>query len=94
MLEHIDPTISTEDFIDFDIEVSTPHGRLKTADIIASITGIQYKKLELKVNAEDYKKHTRSTAEQVRSAITVLKGLSIFSKFVEEWFQSQHQEIL
>ena len=44
--EHIDPTISTEDFIDFDIEVSTSNGRLKTADITADITGTQDEELE------------------------------------------------
>ena len=41
LLEYIDPTISTEDFIDFDIEISTPHGRLKIADIIAEINETQ-----------------------------------------------------
>ena len=55
MLEHIDPNISTEDFIDFNIKVSTPHGRLITADIIAEITGSQYEELELEVNDEDAK---------------------------------------
>ncbi|XP_057307384.1 uncharacterized protein LOC130645412 [Hydractinia symbiolongicarpus] len=39
--DHIDSTISVEDFIDFDIEMSTSHTSLKTADIIADITGTQ-----------------------------------------------------
>ena len=50
MCEHVDHTISTEDFINFDIKVSTPLGHLATADIIAEISGTQEKELELEVN--------------------------------------------
>ncbi|XP_057302680.1 tigger transposable element-derived protein 4-like [Hydractinia symbiolongicarpus] len=88
--DHIDPDLSTEDFIDFDIEVSTSHGRLKTADIIAEITGTQYEELE-EVDEEDKEeedKITRPTAEQVRTAINVLEDLSIFSHFGEEMIAS------
>ena len=83
--DHIDSTISTEDFIDFDIEVSTSHGLLTTADIIADITGAEEEESE--VDDEDDKdedKLTRPTADQVRSAITVLEDLSLFSKFGED----------
>ncbi|XP_057305268.1 tigger transposable element-derived protein 4-like [Hydractinia symbiolongicarpus] len=88
--DHIDPDLSTEDFIDFDIEVSTSHGRLKTADIIAEITGTQDEELE-EVDEEDKEeedKITRPTAEQVRTAINVLEDLSIFSHFGEEMIAS------
>ena len=64
--DNIDPTISTRDFIDFDIEVSTSHGLLTTAGIIAEITGTQDEELEVTdadENEED--KLTRSTDEQV-----------------------------
>ncbi|XP_057290295.1 tigger transposable element-derived protein 4-like [Hydractinia symbiolongicarpus] len=88
--DHIDPDLSTEDFIDFHIEVSTSHGRLKTADIIAEITGTQDEELE-EVDEEDKEekdKITRPTAEQVRTAINVLEDLSIFSHFGEEMIAS------
>ena len=84
---HIDSTISTEDFIDFDIEVSTSHGRLTTADIIADITGAEDEELEVDDENEDDKdedKVTRPTADQVQSAITVLEDLCLFSKFGED----------
>ena len=86
---NIDPTISTTDFINFDIEVSTSHGLLTTADIIAEIT--QDEKLEDEDHNEDDKDEdelARPTAEQVRSAIAVLEDLSIFSKFGEEMMKS------
>ena len=82
--DHIDPTISTRDFIDFDIEVSTSHGLLTTAGIIAEITGTQDEELE----DEDDKDEDKLTAKQVRSAIAVLEDLSIFSKFEEEMMAS------
>ncbi|XP_057299424.1 tigger transposable element-derived protein 4-like [Hydractinia symbiolongicarpus] len=94
--DHIDPDLSTEDFIDFDIEVSTSHGRLKTADIIAEITGTQDEELE-EVDEEDKEeedKITRPTAEQVRTAINVLEDLSIFSHFGEEMIASLESSLL
>ncbi|XP_057307425.1 tigger transposable element-derived protein 6-like [Hydractinia symbiolongicarpus] len=89
-VRELDPDLSTEDFIDFDIEVSTSHGRLKTADIITEITGTQDEELE-EVDEEDKEeedKITRPTAEQVRTAINVLEDLSIFSHFGEEMIAS------
>ena len=83
--DHMNSTISSEDFIDFDIEVSTSHGRLTTVDIIADITEAEDEEFE--VDDEDDKdedKLTRPTADQVRSAITVLEVLSSFSKFGED----------
>ena len=88
MLEHIDLTISTEDFIDFDIEVSTSHGLLTTAGIIAEITGTQDEKLEDEDDNENDKDEDKLTAKQVRSAIKVLEDLSMFSKFEEEMMAS------
>lgn len=89
--DHIDSTISVEDFIDFDIEMSTSHTSLKTADIIADITGTQDEEDEEDEEDDDDKDEdnlSRPTAEQVRSAITVLEDLSVFSKFGEEMLAS------
>ena len=87
--DHIDSTISTEDFIDFDIEVSTSHGRLTTADIIADITGAEDEELDDEdEDDKDEDKVTRPTADQVQSAITVLEDLSLFSKFGEDMIVS------
>ncbi|XP_057296214.1 tigger transposable element-derived protein 4-like [Hydractinia symbiolongicarpus] len=87
--DHIDSTISVEDFIDFDIEVSIS---LKTADIIADITGTQDEEDEEDEEDDDDKDEdnlSRPTAEQLRSAITVLEDLSVFSEFGEEMLASQ-----
>ena len=37
----IDPDVSLDEYVDFDIEVSTSHGKLTNAEIIAEITGTQ-----------------------------------------------------
>ena len=43
MFGHIISTISNEDFVDFNVEISIPHGCLTTADI----TGTQGEELEV-----------------------------------------------
>ena len=39
--DQIDTDISLDEYVDFDIEVSTSHGKLKNAEIIAEVTGTQ-----------------------------------------------------
>ena len=39
--DQIDPDVSLDEYVDFDIEVSTSHGKLTNAEIIAEITGTQ-----------------------------------------------------
>ena len=39
--DQIDADISIGDYVDFDIELTTSHGKLTTADIIAEVTGAQ-----------------------------------------------------
>ena len=39
--DQIDTDISLDEYVDFDIEVSTSHGKLKNAEIIAEATGTQ-----------------------------------------------------
>ena len=39
--DQIDADISLDEYIDFDIEVSTSHGKLTNAEIIAEVTGTQ-----------------------------------------------------
>ena len=39
--EQIDTDITTDDYVNFDIEVTTSHARLTTADLIAKVIGTQ-----------------------------------------------------
>ena len=39
--DQIDADISLDEYVDFDIEVSTSHGKLTNAEIIAEVTGTQ-----------------------------------------------------
>ena len=62
-----DPYISTEGFVDFDIEISTSHGRLTTADIIAEVTGTQDTELEDKKDDIEEERITKPTTDDRRS---------------------------
>ena len=64
---------------------------MSVADIIAEVTGTQHEDLEDDEDDREDKeedKITRPTTEQVRTAITVLEDLSIFSHFGEEMIAS------
>ena len=76
--------------MDFDIEVTTSHGKLTTADIIAEVTGTQEEDEEDKEGdaIEDEDVITKPTTEEVLKAISVLEDLSIFSKFGEAMMKS------
>ena len=39
--DQIDADISLDEYVDFDIKVSTSHGKLTNAQIIAEVTGTQ-----------------------------------------------------
>lgn len=86
----IDTDISTDDYVDFDIQVTTAHGRLTTVDIIVEVTGTQEENEEDEENNdEEYEDIvTKPTNEEVRKAISVLEDFSLFSNFGEAMMRS------
>lgn len=88
--DQIDTDISSDDYVDFDIEVTTSHGKLTTAGIIAEVTGTQEEdEMDEEGDAiEDEDVITKPTTEEVLKAISVLEDLSIFSNFGEAMMRS------
>ena len=84
--DNIDPTISTRDFIDFDIEVSTSHGLLTTAGIIAEITGTQEEELEDEDDNEDDKDEDKLTAKQYVRQSQSSKIWVYFQNLKKKWY--------
>ena len=88
--DQIDTDITTDDYVDFDIEVTTSHGRLTTADIIAEVTGTQQQNEAGEENNDEENEDTvtKPTNTEVRRAISVLEDFSLFSNFGEAMMKS------
>ena len=74
----IDPDVSLDEYVDFDIEVSTSHGKLTNAEIIAEITGTQ------EDNSDDEESDNlegepiiKLGIEEVQRAIGILEDFSL-----------------
>ena len=87
--DQIDADISLDEYLDFDIEVSTSHGKLTNAEIIAEVTGTQ------EDNSDDEESDNvegepiiKPGIEEVQKAIGILEDFSLYSKFGEAMMRS------
>ena len=87
--DQIDADISLDEYVDFDIEVSTSHGKLTNAEIIAEVTGTQ------EDNSDDEESDNvegepviKPGLEEVQKAIGILEDFSLYSKFGEAMMSS------
>ena len=82
--DQIDAGISLEEYVDFDIEVSTSHSKLANAEIIAGVTGTKESNSddEESDNAEG-EPIIKPRIEEVQKSIGILKDFSLYSKFTE-----------
>ena len=87
--DQIDADISLDEYVDFDIEVSTSHGKLTNAEIIAEVTGTQ------EDNSDDEESDNvegepiiKSGIEEMQKAIGILEDFSLYSKFGEVMMRS------
>ena len=87
--DQIDADISLDAYVDFDIEVSTPHGKLTNAEIITEVTGIQeeHSDDEESENVEG-KPIIKPGIKEVQKAIGILEDFSLYSKFGEAMMRS------
>ena len=85
----IDADITLDEYIDFDIEVSTTYGKLTNAEIIAEVNEIQEDNSdgEESDNVEG-ETITKPKIEEARKAIKILEDFSLFSKFGEVMMKS------
>ena len=87
--DQIDADISLDEYVDFDIEVSTSHGKLTNAEIIAEVTGTQ------EDNSDDEESDNvegepiiKSGIEEMQKATGILEDFSLYSKFGEVMMRS------
>ena len=88
-VEQIDADISLEEYVDFNVEVSTSHRKLTNAEITAGVTGTQEGNSDKKeseiVESEPI---IKSGIKDVQKAIGILEDFSLYSKFGEAMMRS------
>ena len=87
--DQTDADISLDEYVNFDIKVSTSNGKLTNAEIIAEVTGTQ------EDNSDNEESDNREGEpiikpgiEEVRKAIGILKDFSLYSNFGEAMMRS------
>ena len=87
--DQIDADISLDEYVDFNIDISTSHGKLTNAEIIAEVTGTQ------EDNTDDEERDNvegqpiiKPGIEEVQKAIGILEDFSLYSKFGEAMMRS------
>ena len=87
--DQIAADISLDEYVDFDIEVSTSQGKLTNAEMIAEVTRTQQDNSddEESDNAEA-KPIIKPGIEEVKKAIGILEDFSLYSKFEEAMVRS------
>ena len=87
--DQIDADISLDEYVDFDIDISTSHGKLTNAEIIAEVTGTQEDSTddEERDNVEG-QPIIKPGIEEVQKAIGILEDFSLYSKFGEAMMRS------
>ena len=87
--DQIDADISLDEYVDFDIEVSTTHGKLTNAKIIAEVTGTQEDNSDDKESDNvDCEPIIKPGMEGMQKAIGILEDFSLYSKFKEAMMRS------
>ena len=87
--DHVDADITTDDYIDFDIEVMTNHGKLTNQEILAEIHGdVNEESDDEEENPNDFEPINKPRIEDAREALKVLEDFSLFSTFGESMLNS------
>ena len=80
--DHVDADITTDDYIDFDIEVMTNHEKLTNQEVLAEINGdVNEESDDEEKNPNDFEPINKPRIEDVREALKVLEDFSVFSTF-------------
>ena len=80
--DHVDADITTDDYIDFDIEVMTNHEKLTNQEVLAEINGdVNEESDDEEENPNDFEPFNKPTIEDAREALKVLEDFSVFSTF-------------
>ena len=83
-VDQIDADITSDDYIDFDIEVIASHGKLTNQKILAKIHDDVNEELDgEEEDPNDFEPINKPGIEDAREALQVLEDFSLFSKFRE-----------
>ena len=87
--DQIDADITSDDYIDFDIEVVTSHGKLTNQEILAEINyDVNEESDGEEEDLNDFEPINKPGIEDARVAFQVLEDFSLFSKFWESMLKS------
>ena len=81
--DQTDADITSDHYIDFDIEVITSHGKLTNQEIIAEINDGASEESDGEEDPNDFEPINKPGIEYAREALQVLEDFSLFSKFWE-----------
>ena len=80
--DQIDANITGDDYIDFDIEVITSHGKLINQKILAEINDdVNEESDDEEEDPNDFEPINKPGIEDAREALLVFEDFSLFSKF-------------
>ena len=90
--DHVDADITTDDYIDFNIEVMTNQGKLTNQENLAEINGDVNEESDddeqEEENPNDFEPINKPTIEDAREALKFLEDFSLFSTFGESMLNS------
>ena len=87
--DQIDADINGDNYIDFDIEVITSHGKLTNQEILAEINDdVHEKYVGEEEDPNTFEPISRPGIEDTRKALQVLEDFSLFPKFGESMLKS------
>ena len=87
--DHIDDDITGDDYIDFDIKVTTIHGKLTNEEILAERNNdVNEESDGEEKNPNGFQPINKLGIEDAREALQVYEDFSLFSKFGESMLKS------
>ena len=87
--DQIDADITSDDYIDFDIEVIASHGKLTNQETFAETNyDVNEESDGEEEHPNDFEPINKPEIEDAREVLQVLEGFSLFSKFGESMLKS------
>ena len=87
--DQTDADITSDDYIDFDIDVNTSHGKLTKQEVLAVINDdVNEESDGEEEDPNDFERINKQGIENAREDLQVLEDFSLFSKFGESMLES------
>ena len=93
--DHVDADFTTDNYIDFNIEVMTTHRKLTNQEILAEINDVNKESDDEEDDPNDFEPINKPRMKDAREALKVLENFSLFSTFGETMLRSlKHLNII